>query len=132
VSHSCLLRELEHYGIRNSTLSWITDFLQGRNQYAILDEQSSSESPVTSDVPQGTVIGRLLFFVYINDLPSRVRSSVRMFADDCLLYREIRSMNDSKILQGDLDSLHAWEQDWLVVFNPSKCDAITFRRKRSP
>ena len=132
VSHSRLLRKLEHYGIRNSTLSWITDFLHSRTQDVVLDGQSSSESAVTSGVPQGTVIGPLLFLVYINDLPSRVRSTVRMFADDCLLYREIRSMNDTQALQDDLDSLQTWEQDWLMEFNPSKCEAITFTKKTKP
>jgi len=132
VSHSRLLRKLEHSGIRNSTLSWITDFLQGRTQDVVLDGQTSSESPVTSGVPQGTVTGPLLFLVYINDLPSRVRSTVRMFTDDCLLYQEIHSMNDTKIFQDDLDSLQAWERDWLMEFNPSKCEAITFTKKTKP
>jgi len=132
VSHSRLLWKLERYGIRDSTLSCITDFLQGRTQDVVLDGQTSSESPVTSGVPQGTVIGPLLFLVYINDLPSRVRSTVQMSADDCLLYREIHSMNDTKILQDDLDNLQAWEQDWLMEFNPSKCEAITFTKKTKP
>jgi len=55
-----------------------------------------------------------------------------MFDDDCLLYREIHSMNDTKILQDDLDSLQTWHQDWLMKFNPSKCEAITFTKKTKP
>jgi len=132
VSHTRLLSKLQHYGINSSTLTWITDFLKDRTQDVMLDGQTSSESPVTSGVPQGTVLGPLLFLVYINDLPTRVSSTVRMFADDCLLYREIRNKNDSKVLQHDLDRLQDWEQDWLMEFNPAKCEAITFTKKTKP
>ena len=83
VFHYLLLRKLERCGIRNSTLSRITDFLQWRTRDVVLDGQTSSGS---SGVPHGTVTGPLLFLVYINDLLSRVWSTVWMFADDCLLY----------------------------------------------
>jgi len=66
-----------------------------------------------------------------HNLPSRVQSTVWTFADDCLLYREIGTF-DTKILQGDQDSLQVWEQDWLMEFNPSKCEAITFIKKTKP
>ena len=80
-------------------------------------------------MPQGTVLGPLLFLVYINDLPNTVRSTVQMFADGCLVYREIRDIHDTRTLQADLDNLHRWEQDWLMEFNPSKCEAIAFTKK---
>jgi len=96
--------KLNHYGIRNSTLSWITDFLSGCSQDVILDGQLLTESPVSSGVPQGTVLGTLLFLVYINDLLNSVRSIVRIFTD-CLVYHEIRDIHDTKTLQADLDSL---------------------------
>jgi len=128
---SHLLQKLEYYGIRYSTLSQTTDFLQDCTQDVVLDSHSSSESPVTSGVTQGTVIGPCCSS-YTYDLPSRVQSTVWMFADDCLLYREICSMNETKILQGNLDSLPAWEQDCLMEFNPSKCEAITFTKKTKP
>ena len=72
------------------------------------------------------VLGPLLFFVYINDLPSRVCSTVRMFADDCLLYHTIKTVHDTNTLQCDLDSLQEGVKDWLMEFNPSKYEAITF------
>ena len=71
----------------------------------IIDGESSSETAVLSGVPQGTVLGPLLFLVHINDLPDCVKSSVRLFADDCLLYREIKSRDDQEILQNDLKNL---------------------------
>ena len=78
------------------------------------------------------VLGPLLFFVYINDLPSRVCSTVRMFADDCLLYHTIKTVHDTNTLQCDLDSLQEGVKDWLMEFNPSKYEAITFTRKIIP
>lgn len=132
VSHSRLLLKLKHYGVQNSILNWITDFLSNRSQRVVLDSQASSNVPVTSGVPQGTVLGPLLFLVYINDLPERVSSTVRMFADDCLLYRNIRSVDDTRTLQSDLDRLQDWESQWLMEFNPSKCEVITLTKKTKP
>ena len=131
VSHSRLLLKLQHYGIRNCTLDWIGDFLSCRSQRVVLDGQSSSDILVSSGVPQGTVLGPLLFLVYINDLPNRVSSTVRLFADDCLLYRRIHDTQDTKTLQADLDRLQEWEADWLMEFNPTKCEVITISKKSS-
>ena len=77
-----------------------------------------------SGVPQGTVLGPLLFVTYINDLPNKINSSIRLFADDCvllLLYRKIQNEIDSQELQKDLNSLMKWEYDWQMHFNPQKC-----------
>jgi len=103
-----------------------------RSQWVILYGQSSNDAPVTSGVPQGTVIGPLLFLVYINDLPDRVSSTVRMFADDCLLYRTIQDVQDTTILQADLNHLQEWEAESLMDFNPSKCEVITLTKKTKP
>jgi len=103
VPHSRLLQKLDHYGIRGTTQSWIEDFLSSRTQQVVLEGSFSATSPVTSGVPQGSVLGTLLFLAYINDLPSKVQSTARLFADDCLLYRIIRSPEDSRQLQHDLD-----------------------------
>jgi hypothetical protein len=101
--------KLEHYGVRGQTLDWIKSFLKGRTQQVVVDGESSSAAPVTSGVPQGTVLGPLLFLVYINDLPSNVKSTTRLFADDCLLYRTVKSEEDTNTIQSDLVNLQKWE-----------------------
>ena len=83
-------------------------------------------------MPQGTVLGPLLFLAYINDLPSRVKATPRLFADDCFLYRIINSQKDAEALQDDLDALQQWEKDWLMSFNPDKFEVIRITKKRKP
>ena len=80
-------------------------------------------------MPQGTVLGPLLFLAYINDLPACVSSEVRLFADDCLLYRTIKSQLDADILQDDLNSLQQWEAKWLMSLNPDKCQVFRVTNK---
>ena len=99
----------------------------------MVDGCVSSVASVTSGVPQGSVLGPLLFLMYINDLPSCIKhSTTRLFADDCVLYRWITSRRDRSKLQQDLDALLIWEQRWLMEFNPSKCQVISFTNKQSP
>ena len=105
VPHQRLRRKLHHYGVRASTLRWIQSFLGDRTQRVVVDGESSTTAAVTSWVPKGTVLGPLLFLVYINDLPSRVKATARLFADDCLLYRTVNSSDDAASLQQDLDNL---------------------------
>ena len=91
---------------------------------SILDGQASDPVPVLSGVPQGSVLGRILFLIFINDLPDNIKSSVRLFADVCVLYRNIHSLQDCLILQEDLDSLGLWEANWQMKFNVAKCHSM--------
>ena len=101
VPHQCLLLKLEYYGIRSNTLQLIGSFLSNRKQCVIVEGVSSNVMPVTSGVPQGTVLGLLLFLIFINDLTESTTSSVKLFASDCLVYCSIHSSNDSIQLQED-------------------------------
>ena len=76
-------------------------------------------------MPQGTVLGPLLFLLYINDLPENVKANVKLFADDCLLYKEINNISDGQDLQNDLKALESWEYEWQMSFNADKCFIIT-------
>jgi hypothetical protein len=132
VPHSRLLQKLHHYGIRNNLHLWISDFLSSRTQCVVLDGSSSSTAPVSSGVPQGSVLGPLLFLAYINDMPDRVKSKIRLFADDSLLYRPINSEDDAILLQQDLHHLQEWEREWQMAFHPEKCEVIRITTKRNP
>ena len=120
VPHKRLLKKLVHYGIDGQTWSWIAAFLRKRTQCVVVDGEMSSSTRVESGVLQGTVLGPLLFLLYINDLPNNVTFQVRLFADDCLLYRSIKSVLDQLDLQRDLSYLHEWSLKWCMNFNPSK------------
>ena len=79
---------------------------------------------MTSGVPQGSVMGPILFLVYINDLPDELSSQVRLFADDTAVYLTVGGSDDEKVLQQDLDRLSVWEDQWDMEFNPSKCQVV--------
>ena len=134
VNHSSLVKKLDHYGIRNSLLSWITCFLSDRTQHVIMDGSLSSPASVQSGVPQGTVLGPLLFLIYINDLPQYVSpgTETRLFADDSALYRKISTSEDHQILQRDLEGLQKWEDMWSMQFHPDKCQLLRISKKKSP
>ena len=132
VAHSRLLLKLENYGVRGNLLKWVQDFLSGRTQQVVLEGSCSDTTPVTSGVPQGSVLGPLLFLAFINDLPSRVKSRTGMFADDCLLFRTIKGQADAHALQKDLDSLQDWEKEWQMEFNADKCEVIRITSKKNP
>ena len=83
------LHKLDYYGIRGSTHKWINLWLSGRTQQVVLDGEASDPVPVLSGVPQGSVLGPILFLIFINNLPDNIRSSIRLFADDCVLYRNM-------------------------------------------
>ena len=105
VNHRKLMIKMDHYGIRGKLLDWMNDFLSERTQQVIINGESSSKGKVISGVSQGTVLGPLLFLIYINDLPDRVNSQIRLFADDSYLYKTIDTPQDTLQLQKDLDAL---------------------------
>ena len=127
-----LLLKLHNFGIRGNTLSWIKSFLDNRAQSVVVNGCCSQSIPVSSGVPQGSVLGPLLFLVYINDLPKTVQSRVRPFADDTAIYLSLTSVKQSRILQNDLLQLQNWEKEWDMEFNPSKCQVIHITKLRNP
>jgi len=125
VPHKRLLLKVACCAIAGSILAWIEDFLHSRTQKVVLEGQSSSWAPVSSGMPQGSVLGPLLFLLYINDLPDCVTSSTtRLFADDTVVYRRITSHGDADALQSDINALQQWMDTWLMQFNASKCQVL--------
>ena len=109
---------------------WILDFLSGRSQRVVLEGASSDSEPVVSGVPQGTVLGPVLF-LYINDLPDvAVHSTARLFTDDCIVYRPIRNNDDTILLQNDLNKIAEWEFIWQMQFNIDKCFILRVGRPK--
>jgi hypothetical protein len=96
-----------------------------------LDNVKSSTTSVDSGVPQGTILGLLLFLFYINDLPENVKANVKLFADDCLLYKEINNISDGQYLQNDLRALESLENEWKMSFKADKCVIITAGTKNT-
>ena len=117
VSHEKLALKLHDYGIRGPALKRVKGFLDNRHQSVMVNGSSSEPTAVSSGVPQGSVLGLLLFLIYINDLPMNVKSKVILFADDIALYLTISTFSQSEILQKDLDNLERWSHKWDMDLN---------------
>ena len=111
-------------------MKWIDSFLCLRQQRVLLNGVKSDWAPVLSGVPQGTVLGPLLFSLYINDISSDIESEIRLFADDCVCCREIKDEKDTMKLQRDIDRLGSWAKKWVMRFQPVKCNMMQLTRKR--
>ena len=132
VPHQCPISKLQFYGIQGSTLTWIKSWLTSRSQSVIIDGMCSKSVDVTSGVPQGPVIGPLMFLLLINDMQDDLVCTLRLFANDALLYHKITHNDDTLALQSDLDKLGLWADRWQMLFNPSKCYKMSVFRSRSP
>ena len=124
VPHQRLLTKLDAYGVTGQVLRWIESFLYNRKQQVRVGSACSSWSDVKSGIPQGSVLGPVLFLVYINDLPDALENVVKLFADDTKVYRTIDDDKDSTSLQRDLDRLEDWSDKWQLHFNASKCKCM--------
>ena len=121
VDHQLLLKKLKMYGFRGKVLDWISNFLCERKQHVVIDGIKSPAIDVISGVPQGTVLGPLLFILYINDIFSVVQhSKVNVFADDSKLHKKISSPSDHLLLQEDLQAVIQWALENNMELNESK------------
>ena len=125
VPHRRLLGKLEAYGIRGDILRWINDYLTERTQVVLVNGAESDISSVISGVPQGTVLGPLLFVIYINDMLDNIVSNGLLFADDTKIFHQISSKEDAMVLQTDLNKLEEWSNMWLLRFNTEKCHVLS-------
>ena len=117
VPHKRLLVKLQAHGITGKLLNWIKIFLSGRRQRVVINGFQSHESSVISGVPQGSVLGPLLFLIYVDDLPRVISSPSLLFADDTKLFRPI---SDHDSFQNDILTLERWSTLWQLNFNTKK------------
>ena len=127
-SHQRLLHKLDHCGVRGDTINWICSLL---TQRVVVNGKESEVVKVKSGVPQGTVLGPLMFLIYINDIGAEIKSSIKVFADDCLLYKRIKSPNDANAHQQDLNNFLLWADKWQLKFNTSKSYDLQVTKKKT-
>ena len=133
VWHRGLVYKLYCIGIRGSLLHWFTDYLKDRKQAVVIKGKASTYQPIKAGVPQGSVLGPLLFLVYINDIVKNIESTVKLFADDTSMYLSLEDTAErSRILNADLQKIINWSQKWKVDFNPAKTELVTFTNIREP
>ena len=120
VPHQRLILKLKSHGMGNSIINWIEQWLTDRRQSVVVDGEVSSWKSVLSGVPQGSVLGPILFLVYIDDLEKGVTGNILKFADDTKLFRKIKDIGDKQKLQDDIDKLVRWSEKWQMLFNFGK------------
>ena len=131
VPHQRLLLKVEGLGIGGKVLAWIKCWLADRQQRVVLNGKTSDWLPVTSGVPQGSVLGPTMFIIFINDLDAvvdLVDGFISKFADDTKYGRIIRNENDQREMQRDIDRLLEWANIWQMEFNAKKCKIMHFGR----
>ena len=133
IVHNKLLFKLEKYGVTGNLLVWLSFFLADRLQSVKVSDNYSDWSPVLSGVPQGSVLGPVLFTIYINDLSTSCPDLewLYLFADDAICFRVVRSLSDCDIFQKSLDSVAAWSNLWQLALAADKCQIISFGYHKS-
>ena len=125
VDHVKLIEKLQNCNVESKLMKWIAAFLQNRKMKVKVKLQFSDWVAVLSGVPQGSVLGPLLFLIFVNDLPLWIRNSmILLFADDTKISCKISGDSDGLLLQQDLDSLFEWSKYWHLDFNVDKCKAM--------
>jgi hypothetical protein len=127
VPHRRLIHKLEAYGVRGELLNWIRDFLSHRKQRVVMGREESDWESVSSGVPQGSVLGPLLFVIYINDMPNVITNHpCKLYADDSKIIAEIKDDSDGMRLQQDINAVVRWTDTWLMRLNYDKCKVMHF------
>ena len=130
VWHAGLIHKLKCFGIQGTLLLWLSDYLSNRKQRVVIDGQHSEWTYIKSGVPQGSILGPLLFLIYTNDIVNNIESEILLFADDTAILEPLSNGNQSiDKLNRDLQTLGNWAAQWLVQFNPTKTKYLIFSKK---
>jgi hypothetical protein len=135
VNHNLLLKKLQRFGLKDNILTWFKNYLSGRQHRVLVNGEISETRPVSSGVPQGSIVGPLLFLIYINDLPESITSpavDVSLFADDTKCISVVESPVDACVLQAEARNVEKWAEFWRLKFNAEKCKVLSITRKRHP
>ena len=124
VPHERLLLKLSRYGIDGQLHLWFRNFLTNRKQRVLMRGSYSDWSPVISGVPRGSILGPVMFLIYVNNIPDIITSTAKLFADDTKIHRQINNVEDTIALQIDLTTLDLWADRWQMKFNPTKCEVM--------
>lgn len=130
VSHSILIQKLSRYGIHGSLLRWIASYICNRSQMVAIKGFLSDPISVTSGVPQGSILGPLLFIVFINDLTNNISGNCLLYADDLKIFHSVSDVSDCARLQNDIDAVHEWCKSNRMSLNVNKCFVISFCTKK--
>lgn len=131
VPHKRLLEKMKGYGLGPQINNWVESFLANRSHKVCVNGKFSNEAPVTSGIPQGSVLGPTLFTLFINDLPDEVESTVYLFADDTKIFGLANNKKDTTTIQDDLNRLDNWSKKWLLSFHPGKCKVLKLGNKNN-
>ena len=135
VPHHLLINSLMDFGVSGPLLTWLKSYLSNRRQRVVLDGESSALLPVTSGVPQGSILGPLLFIIYMNSIsqvPLSPGTKLLLYADDIVMYRPVNSQSDVSSLQNDVNSIHRWTVEHGLTLNTSKSHLMPITRSRNP
>ena len=117
---------MKGYGIIGKTYQWVRNFLSGREQRVRVGNEYSQRTKVTSGIPQGSILGPVLFTIFINDLPEAVNVNCKVFADDTKIYDDTNNHHE---IQSDLFKMQEWTEKWNLYFNISKCKVMHIGKK---
>ena len=128
VPHKRLIKQINSFGIEGNAIKWLEAFLTGRKQKVRVNGAESAWAPVISGIPQGSILGPIMFSLFVNDMPDEVTSLISLFADDTKVYLPLTSNNSARQLQEDLWKLEHWAKIMLMKFHPLKCKVLHLGR----
>ena len=131
VWHKGALFKLQRAGITGTLLKWFENYLNGRKQRVVINGKNSDFNTIQAGVPQGSILGPLIFLLYIDNLTEVIKTNIRLYADDSCIYTDYQDPKDAaKHLEEDISRIEKWASKWFVTFNPAKTESVTFSRKK--